>query len=254
MQRLALLLAGLRLTTACNSDADCGLLGDCVQSLCLCDPGWTGATCASLDLLPAPVDSGLRQGNSSNWCGTVLRDPEDPGLFHSLNADFGGCAGGLNIWLTGSRVIHSTARSAVGPYTPVWRDGDAEVAVAAEAHNPQAILAPDNKTYLLFDSYAGPQAGCPLQANYTSCKGIGSMCKPKMPSGGGRGFFVFHTSTSPAGPWAPVNVSMDYPCFSENLTPSPFFHVRAPAPRASLGFSAHASPLTLAPLYFLPPP
>ena len=239
--RGALLLAGLRFAAACISDTDCGLLGDCVQSSCICDSGWTGATCASLDLLPAPVDSGLRQGNSSNWCGTILRDPEDPGLFHSLNADFGGCANGLNIWLTGSRVIHSTARSAVGPYTPVWRDGDAEVAVAAEAHNPQAILAPDMKTYLLFDSYAGPQAGCPLQANYSSCKGLGSMCKPKMPSGGGKGFFVFHTSTSPAGPWAPVNVSMDYPCFSENLTPSPFFHVRCPPCPHCLFFSARLS-------------
>lgn len=50
------------------------------------------------------------------------------------------------------------------------------------------------------------------------------MCKPKMPSGGGRGWWVFHTAKSARGPWAPVNVSVDFPCFSENLTPSPFFH------------------------------
>jgi hypothetical protein len=210
---------------SCVVDTDCGLLGDCLQSQCVCDPGWTGSTCASLDLLPAPSDSGLRQSNSSNWCGTILRDETDPSLFHSYNADFGGCKNGLGIWLTGSRVIHSTASSPTGPYTPRWVDGDAEVAVSGEAHNPQAIRAPDG-TYLLMDSYGGPDAGCPLEANYTTCKGTGSACHPKMPSGGtgGVAVYTFHTSSSPAGPWVPVSVSMDYPCYSENLTPSPFFH------------------------------
>jgi hypothetical protein len=213
--RAALSLAA---AAACVTDADCGLLGDCdaASGACACDEGWIGPACASLDLKPAPPDSGLRQLNSSNWCGTILRDAADPGLFHSYNSDFAGCANGLNIWLTGSRVIHSTSRSAIGPYTPVWVDGDAEVAVAAEAHNPQAIQAPDGM-YLLMDSYDGPDAGCELQANYSSCKGVGRDCPTKMPSGGngGAGFFIYHYSSSPAGPWAKVNVSVDFPCFSE---------------------------------------
>ena len=220
---LALATLALPFAGACSTAADCGLLGECVSSACVCDPGWTGPTCASLDLLPAPVDAGLRQANSSNWCGTLLRDEEDASLFHSYNADFGGCRNGLSIWLTGSRVIHSTGRSPVGPFTPQWAEGGAEVAVAGEAHNPQAIRAPDG-TYLLFDSYAGPDAGCPLEANYSTCKSTGPACS-HVPKNGGPGVFTFHASSSPAGPWAPVNVSMDYPCFSENLTPSPFFHV-----------------------------
>ena len=210
-------------TRACVTDRDCGLLGACVAAACACDPGWAGPTCASLDLLPAPVDSGLRQTNSSNWCGTILVDPSDAGLYHAYNADFGGCRDGLAIWLTGSRVIHSTSRSPVGPFAPVWAAGGAEVAVSAEAHNPQAIRAPDG-TFLLLDSYGGPDAGCQLEANYSSCKGLGSMCAPKMPRQGGLGWWVFHASASARGPWAPVNVSVDFPCFSENLTPSPFFH------------------------------
>ena len=220
----ALALALAARAGACATDADCGLLGDCVAGACACDAGWTGATCASLALAPAPPDSGLRQSNSSNWCGTILRDPADAGLFHMLNADFGGCAAGLNIWLTGSRVIRSTSRgSPLGPFTPAWGAGGAEVAVAAEAHNPQAIVAPDG-THLLFDSYAGPDAGCPLEANYSDCHATGGMCAPKMPNGGGPGRFVFHAAPGPAGPWAPVTAAIDYPCFSENLTPSPFFH------------------------------
>ena len=50
------------------------------------------------------------------------------------------------------------------------------------------------------------------------------MCKPKMPPNGGPGNFTFHHSRSASGPWLPVTVAMDYPCFSENLTPSAFFH------------------------------
>ncbi len=53
---------------ACGTDEDCGLLGDCVAGNCVCDDGWVGPTCASLDLQPAPPNSGLRQLNSSNWC------------------------------------------------------------------------------------------------------------------------------------------------------------------------------------------
>jgi len=210
---------------ACSSSADCSHLGECnVQSgLCQCDAGWTGATCASLDLLPAPVDAGLRQANSSNWCGALLRDPADAGLFHLLSSDFGGCRGGLNIWLTGSRVIRATAASPVGPFTPAWGAGGAEVAVAGEAHNPQAVRAPDG-TYLLFDSYGGPDAGCPLEANYSTCRGVGSPCAPKMPPGGGPGNITFHVAATPAGPWSPVTAEIDYPCYSKNLTPSPFFH------------------------------
>lgn len=50
------------------------------------------------------------------------------------------------------------------------------------------------------------------------------MCPPKMPRNGGPGHYVFHRAPSPTGPWQPVNVSVDFPCWSENLTPSPFFH------------------------------
>lgn len=223
LARCALVLAAVAASAAaCSTDADCEHLGVCTAGACACDAGWVGQTCGTLDLVPSPPDSGLRQANSSNWCGTILRDEANASLFHSYNADFGGCANGLNIWLSGSRVIHATASSAVGPYTPVWADGGAEVAVAAEAHNPQAVRAPDG-SYLLFDSYGGPDAGCPLTANYTTCGGSGT-CAPKMPSGGGVGWWVYHRASSPAGPWAPVNVTVDFPCFSKNLTPSPFFH------------------------------
>jgi hypothetical protein len=211
---------------ACVVDDDCGLLGICNSSVCDCEPGWIGETCASLNLLPSSPSSGLRQTNSSNWCLSILRDDTNPNLFHAYSADFGGCLDGLKIWLQGSRIIHATSLGTpIGPYTPQWIDGDSEVAVSAEAHNPQAIQAPDG-TYLLFDSYGGPDSGCDMMASYSNCSALGGMCTPKMKTNGGISNYVFHYSNSPlvTNTWLPMNVSMDYPCFSENITPSPFFH------------------------------
>ena len=129
---------------------------------------------------------------------------------------------GLGIWTTGSRVIHTVASNPIGPYTPTG-----EVAVAAEAHNPQAIRAPDG-TYLLMDSYDGPDAGCPPRVDFATCKqscsGHACICPAKMPVGGGPGNFTYHPSASAAGPWKPITVQMDYPCWGLNLTPSPAFH------------------------------
>ena len=76
-----------------------------------------------------------------------------------------------------------------------------------EAHNPQAIRAPDGM-YLLMDSYNGPDAGCPNHVDYTTCKpvnctlgahGGGCGCPPKMPhngTNGGLGSFTFHVSST----------------------------------------------------------
>ena len=74
-------LAFVAAVAACGTDEDCGLLGDCVAGTCVCDDGWVGPTCASLDLLPAPPDSGLRQSNSSNWCVSVASAPSSPLFF-----------------------------------------------------------------------------------------------------------------------------------------------------------------------------
>lgn len=214
--------------TGCTSDDGCGLLGTCFEGKCQCFKGYRGDQCAELDLVPAPLASGLRQqGQHSNWCGTVLQDEQDEDLWHMYNSDFAEC--GLGIWITGSRVIHTVSRgNPVGPYNPTG-----EIAVEGEAHNPQAIRAPDG-TFLLMDSYNGPDAGCFVKVNYTTCKPLNCTlgpsgtctCPPKMPTGvdGGKGSFTYHTSKAAAGPWLPVTVDMDYPCWGLNLTPSPAFH------------------------------
>lgn len=75
--------------TDCTTATDCGLLGTCKAGRCACYSGYIGRNCASLDVLPAPLDAGLRQKpNRSNWCGTILQDGDNSSLWHMYNSDF----------------------------------------------------------------------------------------------------------------------------------------------------------------------
>jgi hypothetical protein len=77
---------------ACTEEWHCSLTGRCNSSSgqCVCDPGWKGPQCATLDLLPAAplsaragyqqVDDGL---NTSSWGGAVVRD--DGGWYRLRN-------------------------------------------------------------------------------------------------------------------------------------------------------------------------
>ena len=67
----------------CSSDADCSLNGICElqhtdhsRGRCRCDSGWTGSTCAVLDLLPVPPATGGKiwpQDNAtSSWGANVV--------------------------------------------------------------------------------------------------------------------------------------------------------------------------------------
>jgi len=87
------------------------------------------------------------------------------------------------------------------------------VIVYPEAHNPQAIQAPDG-TYIIYDSYGG-------------CTATTSNCVSETPcpcTKAGPGNFTLHYSSSPKGPWTKYVAAITYPCYSCNLTPSPLFH------------------------------
>ena len=101
---------------ACSSAEDCGLLGECSGAgECVCDVGYVGAHCETLDLAPAPADAGLRQRNSSNWCPTILRD----GLQRRpARPTCGTCTAATSpaaVWTFGSPARGSSTRRRAGP-------------------------------------------------------------------------------------------------------------------------------------------
>jgi hypothetical protein len=55
---------------ACASATDCQLTGECKDSKCSCDPGWTGPLCLMLDLAPLPVGSVVSNSYSCLPVGT----------------------------------------------------------------------------------------------------------------------------------------------------------------------------------------
>ena len=67
----------------CVTSSDCQLNGACKASTgkCICDAGWVGEQCHSLDLLPTPLGSGLQDPVLSSWGGSVLQNATD-GSWH----------------------------------------------------------------------------------------------------------------------------------------------------------------------------
>lgn len=71
-------------TNACSSSRDCSLLGECTAGRCVCDSGWTGPFCSSLNLEPAPpVNTGgayIAPNGYSSWGMSVVQDKAGDGL------------------------------------------------------------------------------------------------------------------------------------------------------------------------------
>ena len=159
---------------------------------CACDPGWAGAECRSLALLPAPPLTPAAQthinASDNSWGISVL--PDDSGtLFHGFMTELeNGCA--LSTYSESSRIVHLTAPSLAGPWT---REG---VALPALAHNPQAVRDVDG-AWLLFHIGASFPAGCSIA------------CAPGKPPVVANASCYAHVSkgisvaraTSPYGPW-----------------------------------------------------
>lgn len=204
--------------SACTTNYDCELNGVCAKGICDCNPGWTGTYCGQLNLVPGPLEVGLQQPNTSTWCGTIGVNNSGRYQYHMFASEMSGNCSLGQAWRKGSQIVHAvSSNSLVGPYSRIL--GSSGIAIPIEAHNPQIIQAPD-KTWLLFDSYAGPDSGCHTGFTPTTCSG-GNPC-PCNPMG--LGSYTFHYSKSLDGGWSPYTVNLSYPCHSCNLTPSPVFH------------------------------
>ena len=162
--------------TACSGGAgsrgpSCEHNGICQPSgACACDPGWGGATCGRLALLPVAdrAAEGYKNASVSSWGGSIVMVDDSPredgdaastGRYHLFAAEMThGC--GLLSWATNSRIVRATSDAPEGPYA------FAEAIVEAFAHEPTAVRTPGGGLALF---HIGAADG--KDAPWTNCSG-----------------------------------------------------------------------------------
>ena len=132
----------------CTDDVHCSLNGVCQTGVCVCDAGWTGPRCSTLQLAPAAVANGYRQPDRSSWGGTVLKAD---GVFHMFVEELVNSCG-LNTYARNMRIAHATSRHAAGPYTPKT------LVTSYSASTPHAVRDPSNGDWLIFATGCGREA------------------------------------------------------------------------------------------------
>ena len=180
-------------SAGCDNDAACSLNGVCsATGVCVCDAGWTGASCAHLDLDPADSRDGIIAWPNSSWGGVAVADPDDPSLFHFFYSRFvNGC--GLLCWVNASECVRAVGPSPAGPFT------DAAVVFGVFCHNPTIRRAPDG-TYVLFHIGKDDPSRAP------SCSSAEQTCPsnhPPLLPDDGREMITYASALHPAGPWTP---------------------------------------------------
>lgn len=221
----------------CRSDRDCSFNGRCEASPsgigasgnatatgCACDPGWGGAFCSELRLLPVnasrigyrralPDGPGGAAQNVSSWGASVLWDAAS-GQWHGWSSEIRAHCG-INAWETNSEVVHVVANDAEGPYQR------REVVWPVFAHEPTVSRGPRGEWVMLYSSYpmngtqvasslctncsdgvtpplavAGQPGGCPFERG-----------SPKALAHPFRQMLAVSTS-GPNGPWGEHNVEI----------------------------------------------
>ena len=181
------------------------MAGRCAaDGACACDHGWTGERCERINFGAARAcgHGGLclrgEGGFTSTWGGAAVRG--DDGRHHVFAAGFAANRT-LSAWLTSSRVIHGVGDAPGGAYRfsdvslgprPASWDGLTQ-------HNPAALRAPDDGTYLLF--YMGSNQTSPADADADAEAGVDCAAHPTAQSVCMQRVGLA-TASSPYGPWA----------------------------------------------------
>ncbi|KAH8195231.1 hypothetical protein TruAng_010614 [Truncatella angustata] len=232
---------------ACETDDDCSLNGICGAARiqprgskagaynatreCNCDPGWFGDDCGRLDLVPATRGTGYNwttvkndgdfgsYGNSS-WCGAIIQDPKEKGLFHIFTSQFAhGC--GLSGWRPSSFIVRAESRT--GPQGPYHY---ADAISKPFRHNTYAFYSPADEKYLLYSiGVDAPEA--------TKCQSLSYKQWPNNIS--------VSSADDPRGPWTPFEMilsSLDPQ--STNPAPWPLWTPEDPTNEIALGIEDDA--------------
>lgn len=221
----------------CSSSWDCALAGECVEGRCACDSWATGSDCSSLHLAAAQPNNGLQLPGYHSWGGHCVRGAN--GTYHGyFSFMLGGCT--LASWKTNSAILHATAESPEGPYTPAGPSVYSAVAgvmIAPWAHGAFIAFDPVEGVYLLW--HIGP-ANTP-SSDWKNCshsqvqqpqfsyslqgpqdKSVQHTCHTlNAPPPCGETFYV-STSKSVAGPWSnPVRLPLTARALNQSWWASP---------------------------------
>ena len=127
----------------CSSSMDCSLLGECINSQCVCDTGFTGDSCGILDLVPGSSQFGYHNvtpGVGASWGGNAIYFN---GEWHAFIAEMTqNCT--LNEWGSNSAIIHAVASTALGPFKKV------DTPFLPWAHNPTVRALPNNAGFVIY--------------------------------------------------------------------------------------------------------
>lgn len=204
MLATAILSPGLMALPACTSDADCSLLGVCVNpqtgpalepNRCDCDPGWKGEDCGQADLLPYRDGDGYINESAASWGGRPVYDDKSK-TWHLFATEIAHrCP--LILFMNDSTVIRAEAESPTGPYTRK------ETVLPPFHHNPTVIGPTPDGYYLIFSigntNTEEEQIGCE-HAVPAECDRGHSFCRGShMPYSNGRINLAY--SKSVRGPW-----------------------------------------------------
>lgn len=159
----------------CSNATDCELLGECVAGQCRCFSGFTGPSCAQLDLLPAPAPlrpawppaggfgSHNRSRQAYGWGFSVAPDADNASLLHAV-ANVG-CYDPFAGMVSGTFLLHvQSTTGASGPWKPVG------IVAPPTTFNAHLRLAPSGQ-YVLFLRGTHPM---PSPANWSqlACAGV----------------------------------------------------------------------------------
>ena len=201
MQRAFAPLAIIFSTVVAAPPPACSLNGAVDASgACACSPGWAGANCSELSLLPAVAfqsqtyfhpASAAGNFTDNSWGISVSRD-DNGKLWHGFMTELeGNCS--LSSYSVASRILHLVAPSPQGPWTV---DG---VALAAFAHNPQVVRDIDGAWLHFHIGLQQPPACNPVCVGGKSPNTTG--CNPSDKNSHGTGVA---RAVSPYGPWERV--------------------------------------------------
>jgi hypothetical protein len=128
---------------ACTTDWDCSLGGECsADRVCVCDPWFTGSTCALLNFAPAEQDYGMQIPTFHSWGGRSVQDP-NTGLYHGFFS-FMCRHNTLDAWTTASASVRATSPTPVGPFTY------SQMIIQPWSHNTVVVQNPTDKKYLVY--------------------------------------------------------------------------------------------------------